>query len=190
MPSHYSIIRFVPDSVTDERVNIGVVAVGDGGPQVRFLRHWRRVREFADVDPKALRDFVKALLDESANEWTRDNLERFARTWTNSIQFSEPSASLESTVEAVEWLAAALPAGRGRSRARLSQSKRSRTTGSQVGQVCPPGALWQTLDADGPVARPLDRQSVLTPLRPRDRQRNTCVCWAGVVPTGARPARR
>ncbi len=53
----FFLLRYVPDAVKDEFVNIGLVMIeaganGDGFADVRFTRDWRRVRclsgRFAD----------------------------------------------------------------------------------------------------------------------------------------------
>jgi hypothetical protein len=111
MPSHYSVIRYVPDSVTDERINVGVIAVGDGGTHARFLAHWHRVREFGAPDLRFLHEFARELelrRDPRLNggrDWNHDELMRLASGWTNSIQFSEPRASLKTSAELIEEVA-------------------------------------------------------------------------------------
>jgi hypothetical protein len=58
MSSRYSVIQFIPDAIADERINIGVIAYGEGAIFVRSLQDWQRVRCFAGHDPSLLRDFV------------------------------------------------------------------------------------------------------------------------------------
>lgn len=59
MNSFYSIIRFVPDPVAEEFLNIGVVVWGDGRVRHRFLRDWTRVKHFSPVDLHSLRDIER-----------------------------------------------------------------------------------------------------------------------------------
>ena len=111
MPAHYSIIRYVPDPVTDERINVGVVVLGDGGAQVRFVQRWDRVREFAEGDVKFLKAFARDMMDrqlvlgEMHQAWTVDQLKTYASEWRQSIQFSEPHASLKPAAELMEEIA-------------------------------------------------------------------------------------
>ena len=59
----FFLLRYVPDAVKDEFVNIGVVMVEPGGngagfADVRFTRDWRRVR---CLDPQADVEMLAAL---------------------------------------------------------------------------------------------------------------------------------
>lgn len=111
MPAHYSIIRYVPDPIADERINVGVVVLGDDGAQVRFLQRWERVREFAEGDVKFLKAFARDMQDrqlmlgEMHQAWTLEQLKTYAAEWRHSIQFSEPHASLKPAAELMEEVA-------------------------------------------------------------------------------------
>ena len=59
MSSFYSIAQFVPDPVTDERINIGAFAFGDGRVRCHFLSKWGRVQHFSTQDIGFLRDFAR-----------------------------------------------------------------------------------------------------------------------------------
>ena len=53
MPTYYTVAQYVPDPVTGERINIGVIAFGDGQIRSQFVTDWRRVARFGrrqDVD--------------------------------------------------------------------------------------------------------------------------------------------
>lgn len=58
----YYVLRYVPDALKDEFVNIGVILVGEGGDaafaEVRFTRDWRRV---LCMDPGADLEMLQAL---------------------------------------------------------------------------------------------------------------------------------
>ena len=102
MPSHYSIVQYVPDPISDERINVGVIVTGDSGVvRVRFLSHWQRVRQFGLSDVSFLREFARAIemrqgeLDLSQTQWTEPVLRRLSSEWMRSIQFTEPRASLK-----------------------------------------------------------------------------------------------
>ena len=62
MPSRYCIIRYVPNPLTEERVNVGVIAYDDTQVRVRFLERWNRVKHFAGRDITFLRDLARVLL--------------------------------------------------------------------------------------------------------------------------------
>ena len=102
MPSHYSIVQYVPDPITDERINVGVIVTGDNGAvRVRFLSHWQRARQFGLSDVSFLQDFARAIemrqgeLDLAQTQWTEPVLRRLSSEWVRSIQFTEPRASLK-----------------------------------------------------------------------------------------------
>jgi Protein of unknown function (DUF3037) len=105
MPSYYSVVQYVPDPVADERINVGVIVFGDGVVRSRFLRSWRRVQALSGTDVTFLREFVGAVATwapeqrdlpgiAEVREVTGSALRAMAGHWINSIQFSEPRASL------------------------------------------------------------------------------------------------
>lgn len=113
MPAHYTIVQFVPDPITDERVNIGVIVFGDGQVRSRFLQNWDRVSRFAQEDISYARDFanwVEQAAVRSASEplmaslpglpdpvrLDEHSIRRMAGEWSNSIQLTAPQPSLEN----------------------------------------------------------------------------------------------
>jgi hypothetical protein len=117
MVSYYSVVQYVPDPVTDERINIGVIVVGDGRPRTRFLQDWRRVRQFGQQDPGALREFAREI-NQAANvqlpldarfdvlQVNEQLLQRMTGRWINSIQVTPPRASLLSPSQLLDEMAA------------------------------------------------------------------------------------
>lgn len=105
MASYYSIVQYVPDPVADERLNVGVIAFGDGVIRSKFIRNWSRPRMFGNEDVSFLKQFAADVatwtspqivipgLDEGVR-LTPEGFRRLAGTWINSIQFTEPKASL------------------------------------------------------------------------------------------------
>ncbi len=101
--TYFSIVRYVPDPIREEQINVGIVVVsGDGSfAQARFLKYWDRVQRFGDENVQFLKDFVKSVekrLPEQATLFldtmlSPDQLNKFAIDWQNSIQFSEPKVS-------------------------------------------------------------------------------------------------
>jgi len=114
MASRYSIIQYVPNPIADERINIGVLAFDEEQVKVHFLTRWDRVRCFGPTnDISFLRDFAhqmqtaaeEGLLfpgDESSQRPRHERLEKVAKGWINSIQFTEPSGSLASVDSLLE----------------------------------------------------------------------------------------
>lgn len=107
MHAYYSVIQFLPDALSDERVNIGVVAFGDGGVKVHFLSRWERVKRFGG-DVGFLRDFASQfsadleqpplpLADfETVSAWREEQIREIAKEWMGAIQLTEPRGSLAS----------------------------------------------------------------------------------------------
>jgi Protein of unknown function (DUF3037) len=105
MASKYSVIRYVPDPVTDERINIGVVAFNEQQTKVGFLHRWDRVQGFASEDITFLKEFAKEMQTaaeargflpgfEPGLPLTPDTISRISKRWMNSIQITEPRASI------------------------------------------------------------------------------------------------
>jgi hypothetical protein len=105
MVSRYSIIQYVPNPITDERINIGVVAFTDHDVRVQFLVNWERVHNFGMENIDFLKDFAERMKetasrglvfpgDEESEIPKHERLTKIARGWMNSIQFTEPRPSL------------------------------------------------------------------------------------------------
>jgi DUF3037 family protein len=105
MPSRYCIVRYVPNPLTEERINVGIIAYDDAQVRVRFLERWNRVRHFAGRDITFLRELARdleaavgeqRLLAVGSDPITLHGsaIERMAAKWINLVQLSEPRASL------------------------------------------------------------------------------------------------
>jgi hypothetical protein len=111
MPSYFSVVRYVPDPVTDERLNIGVIAFGEGKILSRFIEGWGKVKIFGGEDIGFLREFADEIERKQLNLfsaggcWDERTLEGIAAHWKNSIQLSEPKASLQSPEELLAEIA-------------------------------------------------------------------------------------
>ena len=90
------IIQYVPDSVTDERINIGVSVLADGKAVTHFLTDWTRVRNFANRDVSFLKDLVH-----ESKKWDECTVRRLSKCWLGTIQFSEPMGTLLPPEEAL-----------------------------------------------------------------------------------------
>jgi hypothetical protein len=102
--SYYRVIQYVPDPVTDERINVGVVTYGDGSIRTKFLKDLRRARQFGGgSDLGFVRDFAHALgnfapsghqLELPQAHAEVEMLLNAATRWVNSIQLTEPKTSV------------------------------------------------------------------------------------------------
>jgi O-acetyl-ADP-ribose deacetylase (regulator of RNase III) len=101
----FSLVRYVPDAVKNEFVNIGVVVRGGGATAVRFTRDWSRVR---CMDPDAdvamlesLEEEMRSRLQDGAgNPLEKPLWEMFEDSLSNSVQVSESKGCLATSVAA------------------------------------------------------------------------------------------
>jgi hypothetical protein len=110
----FFLIRYVPDSVRNEFINIGVLlreapgGLGQG-PILRFTRDWGRVRSLdPDVDTamlEALEGELRGRLMESTQAGTKSVLELIEDSFSNTLQITESKGCLaESMIAEIESL--------------------------------------------------------------------------------------
>ena len=107
---NFFLLRYVPDAVKNEFVNIGLVLLPQaGGAELRFTRDWSRVR---CLDPQADLDLLGALevdLREKLREMNGDRdfiLRKIQDSFSNALQPSEFKACLaESPASEADALA-------------------------------------------------------------------------------------
>ena len=113
------IVQFVPDALTEERINVGVIVFDEQAVECHFLSNWSRVRCFAGEEIEFLRDFAhdttKALSGTSALDlgagkdmgrgraFTPDLLNRISKEWAGAIQLTPPKSSPRSRTSVLEW---------------------------------------------------------------------------------------
>lgn len=100
MTAHYSIVQYVPDPIADERMNIGVIVIGDGEARCEFVRDWRRAQRFGNESIEYLKQFAHSVIQTRLLPDTQtlslDTLCELSERWTRSIQFTTPSGSVLS----------------------------------------------------------------------------------------------
>lgn len=103
----FSLVRYVPDLVKGEFLNIGVVlreAGTDSLPIVRFTRDWSRVRCLdATVDVELLESFEAEMserLSIAEHESSKTMLQVLEDTLSNSLQITEMRATLAESLPA------------------------------------------------------------------------------------------
>lgn len=104
MTSFYSVIRYVPDPIADESINIGVVVFGEGKPKFLFVSDWSRAKVFGSQRIDFLKDFSSSVLQSQnidmfgeMSTWDEGSLRKILGRWHNAIQFMAPKASLKNT---------------------------------------------------------------------------------------------
>src|SRR5215217_2159275 len=114
--TRYTVIQFVPDTVADERINIGVMAFRGGDVRARFLTNWTRVRNFVERDTRFLEWFARdiqanatsagvGLFDELRGQLNDKAVARLIGEWKNSIQFTPTRTSLKAPADLISDLA-------------------------------------------------------------------------------------
>ena len=61
-----SIIQYVPDAVTNERINIGVLVLHEGRVKSLFLHNWNRVKQFAGAQRNVQLRLPSLMVDREA----------------------------------------------------------------------------------------------------------------------------
>jgi hypothetical protein len=97
----FFLLRYVPDAVKDEFVNLGVVLLDERRAELRFTHDWSRVR---CIDPGADVEMLEALesdlRSELANGGREAVLKRLHDSFSNLIQLSPSKACLTESPEA------------------------------------------------------------------------------------------
>lgn len=91
----FFLLRYVPDAVKSEFVNIGLVFLPpDAPPQLRFTNDWSRVECLSpDADIELLKAFCDEITRDSREEKSREMLlKRIEDAFSNSLQVSEYKA--------------------------------------------------------------------------------------------------
>ncbi len=102
MSSFYSVIRYVPDPIANESINIGVVVFGEGKPTFRFLKRWNRAHYFGKETTGFLREFADSMSSGQIDMFDKEDLtnedvlKSVLGRWRNSVQFTSPRGSLRS----------------------------------------------------------------------------------------------
>jgi len=111
--SFYSVVRYVPDPIRGEQVNVGAVVVSEDGSfaGAKFLKDFQRARALnPSEDFSFLRDFAsdferaatrpgQLALSPQARRWTIETLRKAHLEWANAIQLSEPRAAVNVSPE-------------------------------------------------------------------------------------------
>jgi hypothetical protein len=101
MTSYFSQIQYVPDPITGERINVGVIAIDANGCRFQFVQDWRRAATFGHEDISFLKEFAEEAVSKGI-EWfaigqtgSMEDLARKLNRWNNKIQFSTPMPSVK-----------------------------------------------------------------------------------------------
>lgn len=98
----FFLLRYVPDAVKGEFVNIGVVLLGPAGAEMRFSGDWSRVRCMdPDADLEMLQAIESELRTELSNGESRERvLKKIQDSFSTSIQLSPVTGCLTESPQA------------------------------------------------------------------------------------------
>ena len=106
---NFFLLRYVPDTVKNEFVNVGLVLLAENGsPEVRFTHDWSRVQCLdSQADIPLLESLESELRDQLRTSEDRDSmLKRIQDSFSNAVQPSEAKACLaESPAKEADELA-------------------------------------------------------------------------------------
>jgi hypothetical protein len=144
----FFVLRYVPDAVKDEFVNIGVMAVeADGGfAEVRFTRDWRRVKCLdPDVDVEVLEALEREIRGRMADVADRElMLQKLEESLSNNVQMSAAKGCLtEDPQKEMEELASLYLESRRRAE-RREAAGRQRILGAMRGAFEQAG-VWKLM---------------------------------------------
>lgn len=164
MPSNYTVIQYVPDPVSGERVNVGVIAFSEVRILSKFLDKWGRVSRFAEQEIGFLQDFADDIRNMTSDQLEPEQLVGEGRlkeqqlremvdSWMNSIQFTEFKASLLPVDELLEEAAQ-----RYLREPKIQERARGRRTAAKLAAASVQAALEEEI---GEVARELTKRNAL-----------------------------
>lgn len=98
----FFLLRYVPDAVKGEFVNIGVVLLGPAGAEMRFARDWSRVQcMHPDADLEMLQAIESELRAELAHGESRERLlQKLQDSFSNALQLSPITGCLAESPQA------------------------------------------------------------------------------------------
>jgi len=113
-PTYYSVVQYVPDPVADERMNVGVLAYCGKSVRAQFVDSWRRASTFGKEKVDFLKEFAEEVQSKIAEPELGDlpgrrrldeeRIREVAGSWENSIQVTDPRASLKPVDALIERL--------------------------------------------------------------------------------------
>lgn len=101
MTTQFSVIRFVPDAVANESINVGVIAISGQNVKIQFINSWHRARALGGEKVTYLRDFVKDLsarqeiLFGEGDTWSEASIREYLGRWRHMVECTELRGSIK-----------------------------------------------------------------------------------------------
>jgi len=101
MVSFFRVLRYYPDAVTGERINVGVIAFNDEQVVTRVRRGWDRVASFGgNLSQQVAEDYLAGLQAKPAG-----SLRDYEAHYMSCMELSEPCVSIETVSELADDMA-------------------------------------------------------------------------------------
>src|SRR5947207_3969579 len=146
----FFLLRYVPDAVKNEFVNVGVVLTpASGSPELRLTRTWSRV---LGLDPQADVEMLQAFWNELSHEAEQGlALKKIEDSFSNCLQASEQKVCLtDSPAREADELARIYLEGPRQPRVRVRGGRQLILTNMQ--QEFERTGVWQAMQHDIPVS--------------------------------------
>lgn len=110
MATFYSVIRFVPDPIRDEALNVGIVVARGETILVHLVDDWSRLKYFAGAHWRSMRQTLREFAGNPhdflglAAVAERKAFESRLAGWTHSLQFSDVRVSTDMPQDLLEKL--------------------------------------------------------------------------------------
>lgn len=101
MVCRFRVLRYYPDLVTGECINVGLVAFDGERVTTRVRPNWDRVTRFGG---RLEQSIVEAYLD-PLHDWTPEQASAYEAHYMSSLQFGEMGASTQSIEECADDMA-------------------------------------------------------------------------------------
>jgi len=153
----FFILRYAPDAVKNEFVNIGLVLLPpDGSAEVRFTRDWSRVQ---CLDPEADMEVLQALENDLRSQLRQMNgdrdiiLRRIQDSFSNALQPSELQACLAESPAAEADTLASLYLERPRRRRQPREVSARQAIYQRMRQEFESAGVWRLMEEKIPASR-------------------------------------
>ena len=98
----YSILRYCPDPISGEQMNLGIIFYEDKEKirKFRFIKNFKRLEAFDDeVDANIVKILLEGIKEEVEDENKEFCMEEYIKYYVNAFNFSEVRTSLYENVE-------------------------------------------------------------------------------------------
>lgn len=149
----FFLLRYVPDAVKDEFINIGLVFLPpDAPPELRFTHDWSRIECFNPVaDIELLKAFCDEIAKDNAEKGRELLLKKIEESFSNSLQASEYKACV-TTAPAQEADQLARIYLETAQRRPASEKKAGQTIFHKMKSAFEETGAWQLMRKDIPVS--------------------------------------